>query len=288
MAHGTTLVIGAEGGIGQALTAALRREGRAVFGTSRRGASTGLLHLDLADIPPDFAAPADVRVAYLCAAVTATDQCRKNPAGTSRVNVHGTLRLAERLARVGAFVVFPSTNMVFDGSVAHRRADDARCPQSEYGRQKALAEEGLLAMGGQAAVVRLTKVLTPGMGLFANWSAGLKAGQAIAPFANMPMAPIPLDLVVRAMLDIGDRRAGGVWQISASRDVSYAEAALRLASFLGAPTQLVQPVPWREAAPDLEHVPEYTSLDASRLAEVLGLAAPDPLEALDNAYGAYA
>ncbi|MBU1042273.1 MAG: sugar nucleotide-binding protein [Proteobacteria bacterium] len=282
-----SLVVGADGGIGQALCVALRKDGRYVAGTSRRDGSPEMLYLDLAGDLGVFAAPAGVGQAFLCAAVTATAQCRMDPAGTACVNVDGTVRLAEQLVRAGVFVVFPSTNMVFDGALPRRAADDARCPLAEYGRQKARAEELLLALGGQVAVVRLTKVLAPGVTLFSGWAEQLQAGRIIRPFSDMPMAPVPLDFVVGALLAIAASRKGGLWQISASRDVSYAEAALRLAARLGADLGLVRPVSWREAAPDMEHVPAHTSLDASLLEKELGLAAPDPLASLDQAYGAY-
>src|SRR5690606_26325829 len=117
-------------------------------------------HLDLADDPPRWRLPEDVAVAFLCAAVTALRSCEADPAGTARANVEHTARLASMLVGRGAFVVFLSSNLVFDGSEPRRRADAPTCPATEYGRQKAAAEGALLAMGG-VSIVRLTKVVGP-------------------------------------------------------------------------------------------------------------------------------
>lgn len=288
MSGARSLVIGVDSGIGQALASALHAAGGEVLGTSRRiSPAQGLLHLDMSGDLSGFAVPDGVGQAFLCAAVSATAHCTKDPLGTSRVNVDNTALLAELLAQTGAFVVFPSSNLVFDGAVPLRPSSSAPCPLVEYGRQKARAERQLLALGKQTAVVRITKVLASGMALFSEWAAELKAGRIVRPFVDMPMAPVTLDLVVRALLAIAIARRSGLWQISATHDISYAEAALCLANRLGADPALVQPVSWREASPSMEHVPTHTTLDSSRLAEELGIDAPHPLDSLAHAFGEY-
>lgn len=286
------LIIGIDGRIGRALAAALVRAGHRVTGTSRRGdrAPAGAVPLDLArlDDPPALpAADAAFDVAFLCAAATRQAECRADPEGTARINAAAPVRLARHLRAAGSFVVFLSTSAVFDGTVPACPADRPVAPRTAYGRQKAAAEAGLLALGDGVAVLRLTKVLEPELPLLAGWTAALRRGAPVAPFHDMMLAPIAPSLAVAALEAIAAARAGGIFQVSATRDISYAEAAYHLAGRLGAPAGLVRPVGAGDQGIPAEERPRHTTLDGSRLAERFGLRAPDPAEALDLALAAW-
>ncbi|MEN6344244.1 MAG: sugar nucleotide-binding protein [Armatimonadia bacterium] len=267
--------MGADSTLGRALLLRLQELGLPCLGTTRRDGSTpDRLPLDLAGIPADWRPPEGVAVAYLCAAVTSTNQCRSDPEGTRRTNVIGTLAVARTLREAGAHLVFLSTNLVFDGSVPHQRAYSPTCPQTEYGRQKAEVEAKLLEQPG-ATVLRLTKVLTSHMGLVQGWLSELREGRSIQPLSDLPLAPVSLPQVVEALSTLGLRRPEGIFQLSARDDFAYAEMAQLLAKGLGVEPGLVQPICSKDAGLDLEHVPRFTSLDTSRAEQELGFAAPE-------------
>ncbi len=70
-----------------------------------------------------------------CAAERRIDRCEKDPQ-SRRLNVDVT-RLLSRLARVhGAWLLFISTDYLFDGTSPPYREGDATNPLNEYGRQK--------------------------------------------------------------------------------------------------------------------------------------------------------
>jgi dTDP-4-dehydrorhamnose reductase len=278
------LVAGADSQIGGALVARFQSLGREVTGTSRRpGETDGWLGLDLADDATRWCLPEKVSVAFLCAAVTGLQACELDPSRTRRINVDGTLALAERLLERGAFVIFLSTNLVFDGSLPHRPAADAVSPQTEYGRQKAAAERGLHALGGdRAAVVRLTKVLTHRDPLLGDWVSRLRRGEPIHPFRQKVMAPVGLDHAVSVLEGVADRRLGGISQVSARRDLSYAEAAEFLCRSVGANPALVQPGEPASADLTLAAAPRHTTLCTRRIAKELGIEPPDPFEAIEK------
>jgi len=279
---GIPLVVGTDSGIGAALFARLSAAGRPVRGTSRRPASVGgaVGLLDLAAPPRDWQLPGRVSAAYLCAAVTSTELCRRDPAGTRAVNVERTTELARLLRDRGAVVVFLSTNQVYDGTRPCRPADDPPCPRTEYGRQKADAERAVLGLGG--AVVRLTKVFAAPPPLFRGWAAALRAGEPVEAFADMVFAPVPAEFVTTVLMAVGERGAVGVVQVSADRDVTYAEAAGRLATQLGAEPGLVRPVPAAARGLPPEAAPRHTTLDTTRLAGEFGIAAPPAGATLDD------
>jgi dTDP-4-dehydrorhamnose reductase len=192
------------------------------------------------------------------------------------------VRLARRLAGDGAFVVFLSTNLVYDGSVPLRRADEATCPVTEYGRQKAAVERALLAAGAAVSIVRLTKVVTGEVMPFRGWLQALQNRESIYPFADMVMAPVPLSFAIEALHRIADRRLEGIVQVSAERDISFADAARRLASRMSAPLDLVRPVSAAEAGRSFEVMPKHTTLDTSRLRVEVEMTPPEAWCAIDE------
>ena len=129
------LIVGADSMVGSALITRLRQTGARVLGTTRRreNVSEECLHLDLADNVQQWRPPQPVDVAILCAGVTALQACKNNPTESAKINVAGLTQLARNLFRDGAFVIYLSTNQVFDGSVPFRSAHDPRCPVTEYG-----------------------------------------------------------------------------------------------------------------------------------------------------------
>ncbi|MDQ1521703.1 MAG: dTDP-4-dehydrorhamnose reductase, partial [Actinomycetota bacterium] len=72
-----------------------------------------------------------------CGAWTAVDACESDPDRAFRVNALGTRHVMEAARRIGAYVVYLSTDYVFDGSKPAPYVEwDAPAPASAYGRSK--------------------------------------------------------------------------------------------------------------------------------------------------------
>jgi dTDP-4-dehydrorhamnose reductase len=278
----SVLIVGADGTIGRSLAAAFEAAGKTVWQTIRHRDRVGGQRIFL-DLSQDMAhwplPPAPISTAILCAAVTSLERCRLDPESSRQVNVAGTIALARRLVEAGAFVVFLSTNLVFDGETPLVKPTDPVNPQTEYGCQKVEAEAQLLAWEEQIAIVRFSKVLSPDMPLFQGWIRDLKAGKVIHPFSDMVMAPVSLAFAVKVLLEVTERRVLGIFHVSAMQDVSYAAAAQYIACKLGADMELVQPTSYRESG--VGFAPLNTSLDSSRLVD-LGLRAPHAKDAFEE------
>jgi dTDP-4-dehydrorhamnose reductase len=167
------------------------------------------------------------------------------------------------------------SNHVFDGTRPYRRPQEPTCPLNEYGRQKAAAEEQILGLGTSAAVLRLTKVLGERVALFDTWTAQLRQGRCVRPYADLAMAPLHLGIVVQVLARLGELRLGGVHHLSGNRDVPYAEIARLAADLLGVPAKLVEPVSAQAADPGAEPPPCYTTLDVAGLPQRLGVTVSD-------------
>lgn len=90
-----------------------------------------------------------------CAAYTDVDGAEADPESAMRVNAHGARNLAAAATGVGAAVVYPSTDYVFDGSKASPYLeDDAPAPLGSYGASKLAGELETAAVNPRHHVVR--------------------------------------------------------------------------------------------------------------------------------------
>ena len=278
------LIIGGDSAIGEACARHWRAGGNSVAVTSRREGARerGAIALDLGAPPDQWSPLPPADCVLICAAVTSMAACETDPRGTSRINIDATLELAGRASAMGAFIMYPSTNFVFDGSRPRRRATDPTCPNIEYGRQKAAVERALLTDGPDAAVVRFAKIIPPEWPLAGSWIGALRTGEAIHPFDDMVMAPIAMDRAVETIDRVAQATQGGLFQMSARSDLTYADASRYLARRLNLDETLVQPVSARTAGLTAEMTPPNTTLDCTDAERIFGLAAPGPEEALDR------
>jgi len=287
MAQETYLVIGGEGFLGSRLAWALKAADRNVIRTLLDpGAVTAPdLHLDFSGSVESWKIPKGVDTAFFFSAVTSLDECRKNPEETRKINVENTILLARRLAEQGIFVIFPSSNLVFDGTEPFKEPDDPVKPCTEYGRQKAETEQALLELGDMCAIVRFTKIIDEETPLISRWCNDLVNGREIRPFSDMVLSPVPLELAVAVMLELAAVKMSGIWQVSGVQDISYEELAFHLAKRLRADPGLVRPVKAADSGMQFECIPRHTTLDCSRLGEVTDCYPPDPFDTIDFVCG---
>jgi len=283
MASDPYLVVGGNSEIGAALVKALEAENQAFSATSRRTDRPGeFIDLDLAQPPEMWHWPDDTRTAIICAAMTSIDACEKLPGESDVVNVSAPCALVELLANKGVRCIVLSTSMVFDGTGIRPPADHPVSPLTIYGRQKARLEKQVMALDGDAAVVRLTKVLTPDNPLLRGWAEELRAGRPVNAFEDMFFAPVILEDAVDALQAVARSDRGGLFQYSARQDISYHAAACRLAHRLGVARDLVQGSSWRDHGLGADRAPRNTALDCASLIEIGGPPPPDAFDVLDQ------
>lgn len=277
------LIVGSSGIIGRSLADWFTRQNHPVWLTTRdaKAVDPQTRWLDLAQSASTWPlADLPCQVAVLCAAVTSQKACQEDYATTYAINVTATVELAKRLVEAGTFVVFLSTNLVFDGSLPLVPADHPVNPQTAYGQQKAEAEQSLLALAPDSvAIVRLTKVLDRGFPLFQSWIDVLRAHTPIHPFADLYFAPISLPFATAVVAQVAQQRLSGIIQASAQDDLSYAEVAYRLAEKLHLDASLIHPVSCQTAG--VTYAPRHTTLAAARL-QWLGMHPPHAGQVIDQ------
>lgn len=95
---------------------------------------------------------------YLCAALTHVDYCEEHPEESHRQNVEGPRLVAQEAARLGAQLVFYSTEYVFDGQNGPYDEQAPTAPLSVYGKSKLDAEIAVREIVPEALILRTTVV----------------------------------------------------------------------------------------------------------------------------------
>ncbi|MCB0876752.1 MAG: dTDP-4-dehydrorhamnose reductase [Solirubrobacterales bacterium] len=156
------LVAGAAGMLGQDVAAAARRRGHDVAAMTRTD-------LDVTDPASIDRAIAEVRPEAVinCAAWSAVDGAEDDERGAMAINDTGAALLAAGAARVGASVLYPSSDYVFDGTKGTPYLeDDMPDPINAYGRSKLGGEVSVAAANPKHFIVRTSWLFGLGGGNF--------------------------------------------------------------------------------------------------------------------------
>ncbi len=280
-----TLIIGSDSVVGGALLKIMKKAGQPAIGTTRRPEQTddSRLYLDLTDDVVNWPSLSPKSVVVVCAGITRVGACKRDPAGSRHVNVHGVMGLMRKLLDNGAFVIYLSSDHVFEGSKPYYLEDDPASPVTEYGKQKAEVEHLLGEWPDSVTIVRFTKIISPKDILFSGWVDALSIGESIHPFKDMRMAPMPLSFVVSTLKLLIDQRLRGTFHVSGEQEISYDEAARLCARIVGSDESLVEPILSTQAGYP-ERVRAHTTLNMEKLKRALGITPPDVLWTLETAF----
>ncbi len=280
------LIIGASGQVGGALSSLAVRRKIEVYGTSRVG--QGFLYLDLADPVSITAAFEKSRpdLVLLCSAMTHVDGCERDPELAGRVNSAGPELVAGECARLGAKLVYFSTEYVFDGKGGPYGEDDRVNPVSVYGRTKLEGERAVLRLKDSLAV-RTTVVYSHNpasrnfiMQLISNYRAGAKMRVPSDQFSNPTYAP---DLAA-AVLDLAGKGASGIYNVVGPDWLNRYEFALKACAAFGFDPAFLEPRLTSELGQAAAR-PLKAGLRTEKLAGELGRALPPSEESLRKIAG---
>lgn len=155
-----SLIIGASGLVGNHLKQALEKHGETVVGTSVDDSSNNFILLDIQSGPAVDQLVQRIRptVVYVAAALTNVDYCEQHPDESYAVNVLGIRHVVQAARRVGALVVFFSSDYIFDGTSGPYSEDDPPRPLSIYGQHKILGELLVSQQATRFIIIRTTVV----------------------------------------------------------------------------------------------------------------------------------
>ena len=122
--------------------------------------------------------------------------------------------------------------------------------------------------------------------LLAQWVGELKSGRNIQAFDDHRFCPITLDNALDTIAALIEGGGSGIYQVSGSADISFAEAARHLAARIGMSPLQVTAVKAGESGVPPDEITPFTSLDASRLSSLTGYVPPRPYTVIDKVFAA--
>jgi dTDP-4-dehydrorhamnose reductase len=220
----------------------------------------------------------------LAAAYTDVDGCEGNPDLAFAVNRDGAVNVAAAAKTVGARLVFLSSDYVFDGKkAAPYEIEDARNPQSVYGRTKAEAEIRLLDLLPDCCIARTSWLFGIGGKCFPDTILKLAASRPALDVVNdqrgCPTYSVDL---ARAIVQFCRKDASGIVHVTNAGDCTWFEFAQEIVSGAGLATT-VRPVSSQQMARPAPR-PSYSVLSPARR-QALGIEMPSWRDALRRYLG---
>jgi dTDP-4-dehydrorhamnose reductase len=215
----------------------------------------------------------------LAAAYTDVDACERNPELAFAVNRDGAVNVATAAAEVGARLLFLSSDYVFDGKKkTPYEIEDARNPQSVYGRTKAEAEIRLLELVSHCCIVRTSWLFGTGGKCFPDTILKLAGSRPSIDVVNdqrgCPTYAVDL---ARAIVQLCRKEASGIVHVTNSGDCTWFEFAQEIVRNSGLSTA-VRPVSSQQMARPAPR-PAYSVLSLASL-HALGIQMPSWPDAL--------
>jgi dTDP-4-dehydrorhamnose reductase len=266
------LITGAGGQVG--------REAVAVFGER----AVGLDHaaLDVTDAGAVRAAFDEHRPDAIvhCAGYTAVDDCELHPNEAFTQNVIGTRHVMNAASAVGTYVVYLSTDYVFDGTKPDPYVEtDTPHPLSVYGKTKLAGEQEI---DERSAVVRISWVCGRyGNNMVKTILRLAEQHDTLRFVTDQRGQPTIVSDLVTMLPRFVEQRLAGIWHVTNQGDVSWYEFAGEVLRAVGEDPARVEPITTAELQPPRPAPrPANSVLDNARLRDAGIPLLPDFRESL--------
>jgi dTDP-4-dehydrorhamnose reductase len=229
-----------------------------IYGTTRRvwnyKNNKNLHYLDLTSDKINFP-QGSFDFAVICAGETNIKNCQDFYDDAKKINVDNTIHLISNLISNGTFILFISSNAVFDGSKPFCNPTDLTNPINNYGKFKLEVENYLANQKAPSSILRLTKVVAPNFGILAEWRESLANNIAINAYTDLLISPIELSETSEAIISIINFKSTGVFHLGGKIEISYYEFAIDQFKNVFGVSALIKP-----ATSSLKYQGKYNSL----------------------------
>ncbi len=206
-------------------------------------------------------------VVYHTAAMTDVDRCETDRDLAWRINAKSTESVAKSAAEVRAFVVYVSTDYVFDGKRGLYREDDRTDPINHYGLTKLVGERFCDCVARTSVIYGARPA--GGKVNFALWlMERLKSGEEVRIVTDQYVTPTLNTNLAKMLLEAGDKRLSGVYHMAGATRISRYGFARKLAEVFGLDPELVIPAKMSDMIWKAKR-PKDSSLDVARAQGVL-------------------
>lgn len=237
----TILITGANGFLGSHLFPKLSQK-YSTMGIARKLSENteNLLECDLSDSKSliDILNKIKPEIVIHTAACSTLSFCEQNPMDSFLTNVQSTQTIYDWSANQNSYLIFTSTDQVFDGKKSNYKEEDKPNPISEYGKQKLEAEK-IVLQNQQNVVLRLPLLIGIGKGVrkgtLHQMVEQIKEGKSLNLFTDEYRTPLSADEVVRVIEFIIENKLKGLYHISGNQRINRYELGLLIAKRFNLP-----------------------------------------------------
>jgi dTDP-4-dehydrorhamnose reductase len=266
------LVIGSSGLLGSNLVTQLRNKGYVVITTYRSlggNADPGeFVDLSMPYTIEDAMRKWSPDVVVHSAALTNVDYCELHPDEATMINAEGTRVISSLGAKTGSFLVYVSTDYVFDGQRGMYTERDDPSPINVYGKSKLQGESYLIEGRGRYAIVRPSVIYgsrpSSGKDNFALWLMDkLLHKEKIKVLTDQFVSPTLASNLAEMMCNVVESRGEGVLHLAGKERIDRYSFSRRLAETFGFDESSIEPAEMSEMRWSARR-PADSSLDVSK------------------------
>ena len=182
-----------------------------------------------------------------CAALTQADECELNPIKAWEINVTATRFIVDAAKRINAFLIFISTDFVFDGINGPYKETDTVNPVSYYGSTKVAAEKSVAESGLPYAIARTCllygNIFVGTRNNVISWvKENLEQVKKIKVVSDQWRTPTYVEDLAKGILLIAEKKAVGLFHISGKEFFSPYDMAMATAAYLHLDASLIEKV----------------------------------------------
>lgn len=205
------------------------------------------------------------------AAMTNVDLCETQKDLATKINAKSIAVIAEQASKTGAFLVYVSTDYVFDGEKGLKKESDNTEPVDHYGKSKLEGEKAVEEIAAKWCIARTSTPygIHPKKKSFPIFIAeNLKAKIQLDIITDQYTSPTYVPNLSRMLIEISSRNIQGILHVSGATRISRYDMAEIIADKLGLDKKLLRPV-------NMENMnwtarrPRDSSLDVSKATSLL-------------------
>jgi dTDP-4-dehydrorhamnose reductase len=269
------LVTGSAGLIGNQLVHDLEKSGEIVYSCYNNmkpvyGIPTKLNLLNLEDIHKIFK-KFQPDVVIHSAALTDVEKCEVDPQLANSLNVKATEVIAKEVEKISSYLMYISTDYIFDGKTGLYEETDSTNPLNNYGKTKLLGEKFIENETSKWSIIRTSTPfgVHPFKKTFPVWVyENLKINKKINILEDQFTSPTYVPNLSKMILEITSRSLEGFFHLSGSTKISRFEFAKMIATKLNLDLSLLNPVKIDNMAWKANR-PIDSSLDVSKINAIL-------------------
>jgi dTDP-4-dehydrorhamnose reductase len=269
------LVTGSAGLIGNQLVHDLEKSGEIVYSCYNNmkpvyGIPTKLNLLNLEDIHKIFK-KFQPDVVIHSAALTDVEKCEVDPQLANLLNVKATEVIAKEVEKISSYLMYISTDYIFDGKSGLYKETDSTNPLNNYGKTKLLGEKFIENETSKWSIIRTSTPfgVHPFKKTFPVWVyENLKINKKINILEDQFTSPTYVPNLSKMILEITSRSLEGFFHLSGSTKISRFEFAKMIATKLNLDLSLLNPVKIDNMAWKANR-PIDSSLDVSKINAIL-------------------